>query len=477
MAGGGIPLPVGSSAVTNFFELILLTSVMATKARQDVAGVAKSGDLTSPTYGAAATGSFSLMTQDATHQTKPSATTPAVEGETAPDNSEETQEFVLGLLADPGVPERLAQWLRHDGRLADWLTEHGRGPTWRVEVMVRPLTLDEHGHMPMLDISRDALAEQRWDAVVLVTDLPRWSNAQPIAADYSTTVYAGMMSVPALGAFNLRRRAWEMIGHLVLEHLSPVISSAERSGGEGEETVSDDDEAPESAGRRGNSDRVHRISTPVRHIESMQKGIDQHIALVGFRGRLRLLAGMVKANRPWRLVPSLAPAMAGAAAGAAFGVFYSNIWMLADAFSPARLLLVNIVAVAGMIAWLFVYNGLWERSSNVWLREQAVLSNAATIVTVSTAVVYMYALLFAITVAASLAVIPGPFMQSTLAHPVGFGDYVGIAWLAASMGTIAGALGSGLADEESVRQAAYSRRENQRRQRQEAEAAAAEEGH
>ncbi|MBP2366780.1 hypothetical protein JOF36_002476 [Pseudonocardia parietis] len=34
---------------------------------------------------------------------------------------------------------------------------------------------------------------------------------------------------------------------------------------------------------------------------------------------------MVRANRPWRLVPNLSLAIAGAAAGAAFGVFYSNI--------------------------------------------------------------------------------------------------------------------------------------------------------
>jgi hypothetical protein len=102
-----------------------------------------------------------------------------------------------------------------------------------------------------------------------------------------------------------------------------------------------------SSGRR--RDHMHRIHTPVRHIESTHAGIDQHIALVGLRGRLRLLAGMVKSNRPWRLVPSLSPAIASAAAGAAFGVFDSNSWMLADAFTPPRLLLVNAVAVAAMI--------------------------------------------------------------------------------------------------------------------------------
>lgn len=59
---------------------------------------------------------------------------------------------------------------------------------------------------------------------------------------------------------------------------------------------------------------------------------------------------------------------------------------------------------------------------------------------------------------------PG-LLESTLKHPSGFGHYVWVAWLAASMGTIAGAMGSGFAGEDAVRQAAYSKREQERRTR------------
>lgn len=417
-------------------------------------------------------GSGLSVRHDTAGETRTSAMTPGDEGQSG-SGSDQEHALLLGLVADPGVPERLANWMTQGGRLEELLTEQTRGPSWRVEVVVRPLMLDAQGHMPMLDIGREALDERGWDAVVLVTDLPRRSDTQPLLGDYSTTVSAGMVSVPALGAVNLRRRAREVIGHLVVEHLTPALSHSERSGAACDATETDESRAPGSAGRRRN--QGHRIHTPVRHVESTHEGIDQHIALVGVRGRLRLLAGMVRSNRPWRLVPSLSPAIAGAAAGAAFGVFYSNIWMLADAFTPPRLLLVSAVAVAAMIVWLIADNGLWERFSDAWLREQAMLSNAATVLTVSVAVVYMYALLFAVTLAATFAVIPSPFMQTNLGHPVGPGDYVALAWLATSMGTIAGALGSGLADEEAVRQAAYSRRENQRRQRQEAQDAASEE--
>ncbi|MBP2366807.1 hypothetical protein [Pseudonocardia parietis] len=118
-----------------------------------------------------------------------------------------------------------------------------------------------------------------------------------------------------------------------------------------------------------------------------------------------------------------------------------------------------------MIAWLIIDNGLWERPTGDRLREQAVLYNAATVATISIGVLCMYVLLYVVTVASALVVIPPAYLGSTLVHPSGFGDYAGIAWLSVSMGTIAGALGSGLASEDAVRQASYSRREQERRRR------------
>ncbi|WP_177238622.1 hypothetical protein [Pseudonocardia ammonioxydans] len=62
-------------------------------------------------------------------------------------------------------------------------------------------------------------------------------------------------------------------------------------------------------------------------------------------------------------------------------------------------------------------------------------------------------------------VLPPDYLGSTLMQPPGVSDYVMIAWLSMSMGTVAGALGSGFADEDAIRQAACSRREQERRAR------------
>lgn len=355
---------------------------------------------------------------------------------------------VVGLLADPGLSADLSADLAK--QLPDLLDRETDGRArWCIETTTQPLTLDEDGTLPSVRIGQHALTEHGWDLVILVTELPRRAGTQPIISDYGTDTGVGLVSVPALGALGLRRRARQVVIHLLIEHLA-----ATRFGGR-------QDNGPDRSGHH--SRRPLGLGAPVAHISSDDEEINAHLALVGTPGRLRLLAGMVRANRPWRLVPSLSPAIAGAAAGAAFGVFYSNIWQLADAFSIGRLVLVNILAVLAMIAWLIIDNSLLDRPSHRRLREEAVLYNAATVVTIAIGVLCMYVLLFAVTLASALVVIPPDHLESTLAHPCGFGEYAIITWLSASMGTIAGALGSGLASEDAVRQAAYSNRERERR--------------
>ena len=264
----------------------------------------------------------------------------------------------------------------------------------------------------------------------------------------------GLVSVPALGALAQHRRTRDTVRHLVTAHLLPG------------------DRGPD--GRRacpvgrGAAGRLSRVD-PQRGGESdagsagAEDAVDVRLAVPG--ARTRLLTGMVRANRPWRLVPSLSPAIAAAAAGAAFGIFYSNIWSLAVALGIVRLVVVTLMALVAMVGWLILDHRLWERRSDRSLREEAVLSNASTVLTVGTGVLIMFVLLFGIALVAAAIVIPPDYLGATLGRGSGVGDYLVIAWLSCAMGTVAGAIGSGFADDGAVRQAAYSRRERERRAR------------
>jgi hypothetical protein len=117
-----------------------------------------------------------------------------------------------------------------------------------------------------------------------------------------------------------------------------------------------------------------------------------------------------------------------------------------------------------MIVWLIADHELWERPSGRVAREQARLFNAATVLTVALGVTTLYLALFAITLLAEWFVVTGDVLRPSLGHPVDWSDYATIAWLATSIATVGGALGSGLESDGAVRAAAYGYRQKARRE-------------
>ena len=56
-------------------------------------------------------------------------------------------------------------------------------------------------------------------------------------------------------------------------------------------------------------------------------------------------------------------------------------------------------------------------------------------------------------------------MGSYLKQPMGYGELFVLAWFVASAATVGGGLGTGLESDEAIRAAAYSKREEERRER------------
>lgn len=195
---------------------------------------------------------------------------------------------------------------------------------------------------------------------------------------------------------------------------------------------------------------------------------------------LRLWAGMVRNNRPGRLLTALSTCIATAAAAGAFGIFYSSIWNMSDVLPTRRLVLISLVAVLTLSTWLIMRNNLWTRRSSIeqsggpgvgvgTATNQAALDNASTIATVVSSVVLMYGVIFSVLFVGAYAIVDSGYLEAQLGHPVGPGDYATLSWLAASLGTMAGSLGSNFDSDSAIREATYSRRAWQRQQRNDAE--------
>ncbi len=355
------------------------------------------------------------------------------------------RQVVVGVLADEGLPKQVIATIADD--LPDIFATQISGETrWRVEHEVEQLPLDEDGDIPMRTLSKRHQQNHDWDLLVLITDLPRRAGTKPVVARVDVEHGVAMISLPALGAILVRRRTQALLVRVVRQLVSRRLGI-------------DVDQ-----GRRGAMARLREAVAPTQRMSGGRQSAATHWALVGLRGRLRLLAGMVRDNRPWQLVPHLAGATAAAAGTAAYGVITSSFWKLADALSPLRLAGIMVVTVVIMAVWLMVYNHLWDRPSQAVERRKAVLYNVSTAATLVIGVACMYAILYVVALLAAAVVIDSGYFAQALGHPVGVGSYLNLVWLCSSVGIVAGALGSSLEDEETVRKATYSRRERERQE-------------
>ncbi|WP_298585558.1 hypothetical protein [uncultured Kocuria sp.] len=350
------------------------------------------------------------------------------------------QKLIVGVLADPGLPEKVARRVAEN--LPRALSEHtGPDVSWAVEVSRETLPLTADGDIPLLDKAGGLRAEHGWDYVVYLTDLPRAHQGDPLLCEVGAAAAAALVSLPALGADHFSRKACGLLVALV---------GALRDGVEGHISTA---AVHEALGRRA-----------VRRVSPAGDGDVSYLVLPGRMNQVRLLTGMVLSNRPGRLLPALASCVAAAAATGAFGIFYASIWSMSDALSPARLAMISVVVTGALSGWLIFHNGLWNRSPQDDEPWRAGSDNASTVITVWLSVALMYVLLWTMLFLVGLAVIEAGYLESQLGHPVTLLDYLDLSWLAASLGTLAGALGSNFDSDEAIREATYSRREHQRRQ-------------
>ena len=319
---------------------------------------------------------------------------------------------------------------------------------------VDPLTGSEREAPEILDVCRERMLREGWDLAICLTDLPVYRDGRLVAADVSGRA-RGRRPL-ASGPGRHAAAAEGSGGHPPLAH--ELYARTKEHGADGPPG------GPQSAGSVG---PFRRVEPPDEDMRAMD--VDARFAATGPRGRLRLWAGMVLANRPWKMLPAFKGAIAAAFATGAYALVITTLWMLADSVGWARLLLLMVTAIVAMVAWIIVAHHLWERPEDPDQQKWAALYNGVTVLTVTSAVLCAYAILFALILLAAWVFVPGDYFQTILKHPVGFGEYLTLSWLAASLATVAGALGASLEDEETVRKASYGYRQRRRHENDDAE--------
>lgn len=354
----------------------------------------------------------------------------------------------LGLISDPDLPEQVARWLADRGpqQLPEQLDDERE---WSVEVVVSPVAAGRASGEEILRTADEQRRQQEWDYAVCLTDLPLRFDGRPVLADVGIDKGVGLISLPALGAAQPYRRA----GQMLVQILDEITGATEQS-----------DEQRESARhRRGLHSRLTELAAPIERENPNREEVGIRYRATRRRGRLRLLSGMVRSNSPWRLILGMSSALAAAVATSAFGLSSSTIWQISYQLGPVRQIVATLGSIALLVGWIIASHGLWEKPRQAQDREQRMLYNSSTVLTLLIGVGCFSLGLFVINVVIAALLVPASLLSSMLGSPVTIGTYLALAWGFTTMGVIAGALGASLEDDATVRQAAYSYRESQRR--------------
>ncbi|GAA0599190.1 hypothetical protein GCM10009001_14340 [Virgibacillus siamensis] len=365
-------------------------------------------------------------------------------------------QLTVGLIPCPDAPEKLAETFK--SKLPDFLSAKVSDQVkWSVEVTTDPLIGSAEDTQELMDETEYIRKQENWDFAICLTDLPLFDDKDLVVADGDYNRQIGQISIPAFGSFPLTARIRKVLLQVVKE-LHNHQSNNKETAATTEKGMSD---------REKNTVSRQFLFSLIRreHSTPMGKKMDLHLVIrPRFQAKLRVLAGMTYANRPWGIIPSFKPIVAVAFATGAYGLIFPTLWKLSGAFELLRFLGLMVGAIFSIVVWIIVSHNLWEKPAINNDKVIRKLYNRTTIATLTVAVLCYYITLFVLFLLTVLLFVPPGLFQSLggLKESVNFWNYTKLAWLATSIATFAGSIGVGLENEEKVRNIMYGYRQSQR---------------
>ncbi|EWS82295.1 hypothetical protein BF93_11795 [Brachybacterium phenoliresistens] len=339
------------------------------------------------------------------------------------------------VVTDPGLPLRRMLAIRED--LERRLAERVDGPA-TVHVRSELIETRTDGSLRLASAARLRREHDGAEITLVLTEMPRHAQGRLLVAEAFPEHRLAALFWPTLWSLSPRRRILDIMVESV-EHLGEGLIPARG---------------------RMPTRRSTSPGAPVWERDAARGVIALRARPV--IGQVRTVLGMVVTNAPWATVRKLSSALAAASAAGAFGIFYSSIWQMSAALSTPRLLLIGLLAMTLMVGWLVVGNRLWDRPVHEDGGGPAALYNVSTLLTLFLCVLALYVALVVLILLAGLVVIAPSFMAQVLGEPATFSHYMGVAWLSAALGVVAGGLGASFDSETDLRQLTHASRERQR---------------
>ncbi|WP_110943370.1 YIP1 family protein [Virgibacillus senegalensis] len=373
-------------------------------------------------------------------------------------------DITIGLVPSPDLPEALANKLAKN--LPDYLSNYTDDQvTWEVITVTDPLTGATADSDELLEETMHCKDRFEWDYAVSITDLPIFLNKRLVVAEASQKRRSAWLSLPALGGTPILRRVQEGILQLINDMYNGSSEEPPKTQAEKSRKKQQGKRRWKMKGAKDLfSKRLFDLLSPiVRTTPDADYEVDVRYTIHSkIHGGWRMLTGMVRANRPWTAFPAFKQVIAAAFTSGAYGLIFPTLWQLSNALEPFRLLLLMVTAITMLSVWIVVVHGLWENTVNAKSPYIARLYNVSTVFTLMVAVTMYYITLFILFFIAVIVFIPGDILESQINDKVDFSNYITLAWLASSVGTIVGALGAALESEDTVLNTTYGYRQRRR---------------
>lgn len=332
-------------------------------------------------------------------------------------------EKTIGIIAVPEFSTEVANQLKEE--LPSILkNKNSEDIFWQIEITTDGITSVAENYDVLLNSVLNKQEHQNWDFTLCLTDVPSFFENETSLARVHLDHDTAFLSLPALGWF-VRKRVTHTAVHLIEDLYYKNSSSSNKED-------------------FNQIFRIHNIQTVTKD------KIIRYLFSSKLSGRLTILIGMTYDNQPWTIMPSLKSVIAIAFGSGAYGMIFPTLWQLSYAYSPWRLVTLTLLAILSLTVWIIQGHNLWESDSMSNNPEYKILYNATTSLTLFIAISFFYVILvFLFLGTAFVLVDPTYYAQSLgISGTPHLLHYLQLALMTASVGTITGAVGVGLEEDE-----------------------------
>lgn len=362
--------------------------------------------------------------------------------------------YQIGIVPSPGIAhEFIKKVIPKVQKLLNQRLE--QQTTWQFDIKVDLMIGSAEDTTQSLDKLADLKETHEWDFALGLIDLPNISDHKIVVSDFNNKQQAAYISLPALGGFDVKHKLTNAMTSVIEQlyynqpkqtlNIHPLIRTKAVKFSEGNENADKEDKQDDE--QRDYNRHEHR-----------------YVNTVFILAWIQLIMGLTRINQPWKAVFNFKKIVSVAFATGTYVAIFSMPWELSVTYSPLRFILLMFIAIVGMAFWLSYAHQLFERNTAKSQRIYRYVYNTTTLLTLTVITLLNYVALYILLSITVTLFVPAELFDSWTSangHYM-FSNYLKLIWFVASLGLLAGAMGSTVENEEKIRRLTYSYRQYHR---------------